>query len=73
MNISSEILEKIKSDLTFRLGLANVLKLSERQIQNLVKSTEEGKSVRLRDHLAIQYFLNSGFQQSQIFETETAN
>lgn len=67
MNVSNIILEKIKNDLTFRLGLANALSLSERQIQNLVKSTEKGKSVRLRDHLAIQFYLQNGYTNDQIF------
>ncbi|MGL5235230.1 MAG: hypothetical protein ACRC8Z_10845 [Empedobacter falsenii] len=72
MNISKKILDKIKSDLSFRLGLANAMNLSERQIQNLVKTTERGVSVRLRDHFAVEYYLENGFTSADIFENNTA-
>ena len=71
MNISKKILEKIKTDLSFRLGLANAMNLSERQVQNLVKTTERGVSVRLRDHFAVEYYKQNGFQEDEIFELET--
>lgn len=71
MKVSKKILEKIKTDLSFRLGLANAMNLSERQVQNLVKTTERGVSVRLRDHFAVQYYLENGFSESEIFEPET--
>lgn len=71
MKVSKKILEKIKTDLSFRLGLANAMNLSERQVQNLVKTTERGVSVRLRDHFAVQYYLENGFNESEIFEPET--
>ena len=73
MNISKKILDKIKTDLSFRLGLANAMTLSERQIQNLVKSTERGVSVRLRDHFAVEFYKKNGFTEEQIFEKVEMN
>ncbi|OPB98963.1 hypothetical protein BAS10_04665 [Elizabethkingia meningoseptica] len=70
MNVSKKILDKIKTDLSFRLGLAEAMNLSERQIQNLVKTTERGVSVRLRDHFAVEYYISKGFSKEEIFDAE---
>lgn len=67
MNISELILQKIESDKVFRLELASKIDLSERQIQNLVQSHRQGKSVRLRDALAVEYYKSKGFSKSEIY------
>ncbi len=71
MNISALILDKINTDRNFRLELAMAINLSERQIQNLVVSHKKGKSVRLRDAFAVEFFRSKGFTDAQIFECES--
>jgi hypothetical protein len=70
MNISELILQKIESDKIFRLELACKIDLSERQVQNLVESHRKGRSVRLRDALAVDFFKSKGFSKSEIFSTK---
>ncbi|WP_288435286.1 hypothetical protein [uncultured Chryseobacterium sp.] len=67
MNISELILQKIETDKVFRLELASKIDLSERQIQNLVDNHRKGKSVRLRDALAVDYYKSRGFSKKEIY------
>ncbi|WP_121459995.1 hypothetical protein [Chryseobacterium defluvii] len=64
------VYQKIKDDLSFRLGLAQAMGISERQVQNLVKSAERGVSVRLRDFVAVEYYRSKGLSDDEIFEKE---
>lgn len=74
MNISDTILGRIESDRKFRLELANRIDLSERQIQNLVDNHRKGKSVRLRDALAVDYYKAKGYSKKEIYtEYERSN
>lgn len=67
MNISELILEKIENDKAFRRELAVRIDLSERQVQNLVDNHRQGKSVRLRDALAVDFYKSKGFSKKEIY------
>lgn len=69
MNISELILERIETDRAFRRELAIKIDLSERQVQNLVENHRLGKSVRLRDCFAIDFFKSKGYNKKEIFST----
>ncbi|ASK29682.1 hypothetical protein CEY12_05995 [Chryseobacterium sp. T16E-39] len=67
MNISELILYRIETDKVFRRELAVKIDLSERQVQNLVENHRQGKSVRLRDSFAVDFYKSKGYNKKQIF------
>lgn len=69
MILTKLILDKITESKDFRLGVAKSLGLSERQVQNLVKSNSEN----LTKYPAVKYYKSKGFLIKEIFEEENEN
>lgn len=67
MKLNKEIINLIKTDNEFSLGLASVLKISQFSAQQLARR----KSAKLRIYEAIEYYKSKGFTEENLFETET--
>lgn len=64
MKINSEIIEKIKKSKEMRLSVALALKVSERQVYNLIGSNSDN----LTKQAAVLVYKDFGFKENQIFE-----
>lgn len=64
MKISELIIEKIKTDNDFSMGLAKIMKIQQQSVIGLARRNSE----KLTLYSAILYYKEQGFTDEQIFE-----
>lgn len=68
MKVSELIIEKIKTDNDFSMGLAKVMKIQQQSVIGLANRN----SLKLALYSAVIYYKEQGFTEDQIFEKENS-
>lgn len=67
MKVSKVIIQKILSDNSFSVKLADKLGITQLSVRNLAKRNSD----KLTLYVAVKFYESQGFSEEEIFETET--